>query len=249
MNSRTVSEHRPEVPVRRSATTTIIGGKWVAPIAGKYFDNISPVTGQLVCEIARSDAPDIEAALDAAHAAKDAWGRTAPAERAQHPQQDRRPDGGEPRAARARRDLGQRQADPRDDARPTSRSPSTISAISPACIRAQEGSISEIDHDTVAYHFHEPLGVVGQIIPWNFPLLMAVLEARAGARRRQLRRAQARRADPGLDHGAGPSSSAICCRRACSTSSTASASRPASRSPPARASPRSPSPARRRPAG
>ena len=68
-------------------------------------------------------------------------------------------------------------------------------------IRAQEGSISEIDHDTVAYHFHEPLGVVGQIIPWNFPMLMAVLEARAGAGRRQLRGAEARRADPGLDPG------------------------------------------------
>ena len=67
------------------------------------------------------------------------------------------------------------------------------------CIRAQEGSLSQIDDDTVAYHFHEPLGVVGQIIPWNFPLLMAVLEARAGARRRQLRRAEAGRADPGLD--------------------------------------------------
>ena len=73
------------------------------------------------------------------------------------------------------------------------------------CIRAQEGGARrEIDHDTVAYHFHEPLGVVGQIIPWNFPLLMAVLEARPGAGRRQLRRAEAGRADPGLDPGAGP---------------------------------------------
>ena len=150
---------------------------------------------------------------------------------------------------RAGRDLGQRQADPRDHAPPTCRCRSTISAISPACIRAQEGSIGEIDHDTVAYHFHEPLGVVGQIIPWNFPMLMAVLEARAGARRRQLRRAQAGRADAGLDPGLGRDSSAISCRPACSTSSTASAWRPASRSRPARASPRSPSPARPRPAG
>jgi acyl-CoA reductase-like NAD-dependent aldehyde dehydrogenase len=68
-------------------------------------------------------------------------------------------------------------------------------------IRAQEGSISEIDHDTVAYHFHEPLGVVGQIIPWNFPILMAVWKLAPGARRRQLRGAEAGRADPGLDPG------------------------------------------------
>ena len=156
-----------------------IGGKWVAPVAGKYFENTSPITGKVVCEVARSDAQDIEAALDAAHAAKDAWGRTAPAERAAHPEPDRRPDGGEPRAARPRRDLGQRQADPRDAPPPTSRSPSTISAISPAASARRKARISEIDHDTVAYHFHEPLGVVGQIIPWNFPILMAVLEARA----------------------------------------------------------------------
>ena len=174
--------------------------------------------------------------------------RTSPAERAQI-LNDRRPDGGESRDARARRDLGQRQADPRDDAPPTCRWPSIISAISPAAIRAQEGSISEIDHDTVAYHFHEPLGVVGQIIPWNFPLLMAVLEARARARRRQLRRAEARRTDAGLDHGVDRAR-----RRPLAQGRAQHRQRLRPRGRQAArlrrtASPRSPSPARRRPAG
>ena len=116
-------------------------------------------------------------------------------------------------------------------------------------IRAQEGGISEIDHDTVAYHFHEPLGVVGQIIPWNFPIADGRLEARAGARRRQLRRAEAGRADAREHSRLGGARRRPSAARACSTSSTASGSRPASRSPRRTASPRSPSPARRRPAG
>ena len=94
-----------------------IGGEWRAPKAGKYFDNISPITGHSVGEIARSDASDVEAALDAAHAAKDAWGRTCGRRARADSQQDRRPDGGQSRDARARRDLGQRQADPRVDGR------------------------------------------------------------------------------------------------------------------------------------
>jgi aldehyde dehydrogenase len=85
-----------------------IRGEWRAPKAGKYFDNISPITGQPVCEIARSDASDIEAALDAAHAAKDTWGRTAPAERASGAQQNRRPHGSQSGEDCARRDVGQR---------------------------------------------------------------------------------------------------------------------------------------------
>ena len=118
-------------------------------------------------------ADDIELALDAAHAAKDAWGKTAPAERADDPEQDRRPHGGESRrcsprsrpSTTASRSARRRLAD----------LPLAIDHFRyfAGCIRAQEGSLSEIDHDTVAYHFHEPLGVVGQIIPWNFPLLMA----------------------------------------------------------------------------
>jgi aldehyde dehydrogenase len=117
-----------------------------------------------------------------------------------------------------------------------------------SCIRAQEGSIGEIDHDTVAYHFHEPLGVVGQIIPWNFPILMAAWKlapALAAGNCVVIKPAEQT-----------PASLLVwaelvgdLCRPACSTSSTASASKPASRLPPARASPRSPSPAKPRPAG
>ena len=150
-----------------------IGGEWRAPKAGKYFDNISPITGQPVCEIARSDAADVEAALDAAHAAKDAWGRTSVAERSQilNKIADRMEANLEKLAT----------AETWDNGKPIRE---TMAADMPlaidhfryfaGAIRAQEGSISEVDHDTVAYHFHEPLGVVAQIIPWNFPILMAV---------------------------------------------------------------------------
>ncbi|MEZ5840921.1 MAG: aldehyde dehydrogenase [Hyphomicrobiales bacterium] len=149
-----------------------INGQWVEPKAGRYFDNISPVTGQKICEVARSDKDDIEAALDAAHAAKDAWGRTSPAERANILNAI---------AQRMEDNLATlATAETWDNGKPIRE---TTAADLPlaidhfryfaGCIRAQEGSIAEIDHDTVAYHFHEPLGVVGQIIPWNFPLLMA----------------------------------------------------------------------------
>lgn len=149
-----------------------IGGKWTAPKAGRYFDNISPITGKAVCQVARSDADDIEAALDAAHAAKDAWGRTSPAERSL--------------VLNRIADVMERNlellatAETWDNGKPIRE---TLAADIPlaidhfryfaGCVRAQEGSISEIDHDTIGYHFHEPLGVVGQIIPWNFPILMA----------------------------------------------------------------------------
>jgi len=150
-----------------------IGGEWRAPKAGKYFDNVSPITGQPVCEIARSDASDVEAALDAAHAAKDAWGKTSAAERAQilNKIADRMEANLEKLATAETWDNGKpiREAMAAD-------LPLAIDHFRyfAGAIRAQEGSISEIDHDTIAYHFHEPLGVVGQIIPWNFPILMAV---------------------------------------------------------------------------
>lgn len=150
-----------------------IGGKWAEPAAGRYFANRSPINGQLLCEVARSDATDIEAALDAAHAAKEAWGRTSAAERALLLNRI---------ADRIEDHLGTLAlAETWDNGKPIRE---TTAADLPLAIdhfryfagavRAQEGGISEIDHDTVAYHFHEPLGVVGQIIPWNFPLLMAV---------------------------------------------------------------------------
>jgi aldehyde dehydrogenase len=149
-----------------------IGGRWVAPVAGRYFDNISPITGQSVCRVARSDAADIELALDAAHAAREGWGRTSPAERALVLTRI---------ADRLEANLGKLAlAETWDNGKPIRE---TTAADIPlaidhfryfaGCIRAQEGSIGEIDHDTMAYHFHEPLGVVGQIIPWNFPILMA----------------------------------------------------------------------------
>lgn len=149
-----------------------IGGGWKAPNAGKYFDNISPITGQPVCQIARSDASDIEAALDAAHAAKDGWARASVTERAMVLNRI---------ADRMEANLDKLAlAETWDNGKPIRE---TTAADIPLAIdhfryfagviRAQEGSIAEIDHDTIAYHFHEPLGVVGQIIPWNFPILMA----------------------------------------------------------------------------
>ncbi len=150
-----------------------IGGRWVEPASGQYFENITPVTGKAFCEIPRSNAQDVEKALDAAHAAKAAWGRTSAAERANILNKiAQRIEDNLPLLA---------EAETWDNGKPIRE---TMAADMPlaidhfryfaGAIRAQEGGISEIDHDTVAYHFHEPLGVVGQIIPWNFPILMAV---------------------------------------------------------------------------
>ena len=150
-----------------------IGGKRVAPVKGQYFENISPVNGKPFCEIARSTAEDIELALDAAHAAARAWGKTSVTERAD-----------------ILLKIAQRMEDNLEalavietweNGKPVRE---TLAADIPLAIdhfkyfagvlRAQEGTLGELDEDTVAYHFHEPLGVVGQIIPWNFPILMAV---------------------------------------------------------------------------
>ena len=150
-----------------------IGGEWVAPAQGRYFENPTPITGQTFCEIARSDESDIEKALDAAHAAAPAWGKTSAAERSivLNKIADRIEEHLEDIAV----------AEAWDNGKPVRE---TLNADIPlaidhfryfaGAIRAQEGSLSQIDEDTVAYHFHEPLGVVGQIIPWNFPILMAV---------------------------------------------------------------------------
>ncbi|MES2159182.1 MAG: aldehyde dehydrogenase, partial [Pseudomonadota bacterium] len=157
----------------RDQYDNFIGGQWVAPVKGGYFDNVSPVTGQVVGRIARGTAEDIELALDAAHKAKDGWGKTSSTDRSNILLRiaDR---------MEANLDLIA-MAETIDNGKPIRE---TTHADIPlaidhfryfaGCVRAQEGSISEIDHDTIAYHFHEPLGVVGQIIPWNFPILMAV---------------------------------------------------------------------------
>ncbi|RDI33928.1 aldehyde dehydrogenase [Rhodococcus sp. AG1013] len=149
-----------------------IGGEWVAPAKGQYFENPTPVTGRSFCEVARSTAEDIDLALDAAHAAAPAWGKTSVAERAVVLNKI---------ADRMEQNLEKiALAESWDNGKPIRE---TLNADIPlaidhfryfaGAIRAQEGSLSEIDSDTVAYHFHEPLGAVGQIIPWNFPILMA----------------------------------------------------------------------------
>jgi aldehyde dehydrogenase len=156
----------------RTRYDNFIGGEWKAPAKGRYFTDISPIDGSVLCEIASSDADDVERALDAAHAARKGWARTSPADR----------------AAILNRIADRITAnvvllarvETRDNGKPIRE---TLNADIPlaadhfryfaGCIRAEEGSIGEIDHDTIAYHFKEPMGVVGQIIPWNFPLLMA----------------------------------------------------------------------------
>lgn len=149
-----------------------IGGQWVPPVGGEYLDNITPVTGEVFCQVARGTAADVEKALDAAHHAAKTWGHSSPAERALilHRIADRMEEHLEEIAVAETWDNGKAVRE-------------TLAADIPlaidhfryfaGAIRAQESRTSQIDHNTVAYHFHEPIGVVGQIIPWNFPLLMA----------------------------------------------------------------------------
>ena len=156
----------------KSKYDNFIGGKWIAPVKGEYFDVVTPITGKPYTQAARSGAEDVELALDAAHAAADAWGRTSVGERAGLLLKiaDRLEANIEKLAYAETVDNGKAIRE-------------TLNADIPlavdhfryfaGCLRAQEGGISEIDENTVAYHFHEPLGVVGQIIPWNFPILMA----------------------------------------------------------------------------
>ncbi|MEZ0115070.1 aldehyde dehydrogenase [Catenulispora sp. EB89] len=150
-----------------------IGGEYVAPAGGQYFENPTPITGQPFCEVARGTADDVERALDAAHAAAPAWGRTSPAARAEILNKI---------ADRMAMNVDRLAlAESFENGKPIRE---TLAADIPlaidhlryfaGAIRAQEGGLSEIDEDTVAYHFHEPLGVVAQIIPWNFPILMAI---------------------------------------------------------------------------
>jgi aldehyde dehydrogenase len=159
-------------PYNKEKYDNYINGKWVKPVDGQYFENITPLSGKPFCEVARSNEKDINLALDAAHAAKDAWAKTSTTERSN--------------ALLKIADLMEANlekialAETIDNGKPIRE---TMAADIPlaidhfryfaAAVRAQEGSIGEIDDNTMAYHFHEPLGVVGQIIPWNFPILMA----------------------------------------------------------------------------
>ncbi len=171
MNQMTQADFRTQSPFK-PRYENFIGGEFVAPVAGRYLDNITPITGQKICEVPRSDAADVDLALDAAHAAKDAWGKTSVAERSNILLKI---------ADRIEQNLDLiAAAETWDNGKPIRE---TTAADIPLAVdhfryfagtlRAQEGSMSEIDNDTVAYHFHEPLGVVGQIIPWNFSILMA----------------------------------------------------------------------------
>ena len=156
----------------KSQYENFIGGQWVAPVKGEYFENISPVDGKVFTKIPRSSVEDIDLALDAAHKAKAQWNKASPTTRSNLLLKiaDRLDANLEMLAV----------AETWDNGKPVRE---TLAADIPlaidhfryfaGCIRAQEGGISEIDEDTIAYHFHEPLGVVGQIIPWNFPILMA----------------------------------------------------------------------------
>jgi aldehyde dehydrogenase len=149
-----------------------IGGQWVEPAKGEYFSNLTPITGKPLSEVARSSAEDIELAIDAAHKAKDAWGKTPPAQHAEILNKI---------ADKMESNLKLlAMVETLDNGKPIRETtfadiPLAIDHFRyfAACVRAQEGTLGEIDHDTIAYHYHEPLGVVGQIIPWNFPILMA----------------------------------------------------------------------------
>ncbi len=157
----------------KSRYENYIGGQWTPPLDKEYFENPSPVNGKTFCEVPRSKAQDIELALNAAHAAKASWGKTPVAERAGilNKIADRMEANLELLAVAETWENGKAVRE-------------TLAADIPlaidhfryfaGCIRAQEGTLGEISEDTIAYHFHEPLGVVGQIIPWNFPILMAV---------------------------------------------------------------------------
>ncbi|TAL13562.1 MAG: aldehyde dehydrogenase [Aquabacterium sp.] len=165
--------HTPDARLAfKPSYDNFIGGRFVAPVKGEYFDVITPITGRPYTRAARSGAEDIELALDAAHAAADKWGRTPPAERAGILLKI---------ADRMEANLELlAYAETVDNGKPIRE---TLNADIPlaidhfryfaGCLRSQEGALSELDEHTIAYHFHEPLGVVGQIIPWNFPILMA----------------------------------------------------------------------------
>ena len=156
----------------RSHYDNFIGGQWVPPVRGQYFEVLTPINGKVYTRAARSTAEDIELALDAAHARAVDWGGTSAAERA----------GLLFKIAECLETNLEllAYAETVDNGKPMRE---TLNADIPlaidhfryfaGCVRAQEGGISQIDQETVAYHFHEPLGVVGQIIPWNFPILMA----------------------------------------------------------------------------
>ncbi|MEM6624205.1 MAG: aldehyde dehydrogenase family protein [Pseudomonadota bacterium] len=173
-NSAALDTSHLDVPFPyKSRYGNFIGGQFMEPKSGNWFQNVTPITGEVICEVARSDAADIDAALDAAHAAAPAFGQTSLTERSTMLFRI---------ADRIEQNLMTLAvAETLDNGKPIRESVNADLALAidhfryfGGVIRADEGSIAEIDANTYAYHFHEPLGVVGQIIPWNFPILMAV---------------------------------------------------------------------------
>ena len=164
--------HPESVMSFKARYDNFIGGQWVAPVQGRYFENTSPVTGEAFCEVPQSSPEDIELALDAAHNARDSFGKSSVTERSNMLLKiaDRIEANLEILAVAETWDNGKGVRE-------------TLAADIPlavdhfryfaGCIRAQEGTLAELDEKTMSYHIHEPLGVVGQIIPWNFPILMA----------------------------------------------------------------------------
>ncbi|HSU31566.1 MAG TPA: aldehyde dehydrogenase [Bryobacteraceae bacterium] len=156
----------------KSRYGNFVAGEWMPPLSQSYFENITPITGKVLCEIPRSNAADVNRALDAAHAARRSWGKMSVAERARILNQI---------ADRIEQNLDYlATVETWDNGKPIRETKAADLPLAidhfryfAGVIRAQEGSISQIDENTVAYHYHEPLGVVGQIIPWNFPILMA----------------------------------------------------------------------------
>ena len=171
MNDQTLFVTTPRDRLR-NRYDNFINGQWRAPVKGRTFANYSPIDGTKLCDIARSDATDVELALDAAHAAREAWARTAPAERSRMLLKiaDRIEENLELLAYAETLDNGKPIRETRAADVPLAADHFRYFA---GCVRAEEGSLAELDNDTVAYHFREPMGVVAQIIPWNFPLLMA----------------------------------------------------------------------------
>jgi len=152
----------------RQKYENFIGGRWVAPVHGKYFTDHSPINGEPLAEIAKSTAEDVEKALDAAHAAKYAWGHTSPAARAEILLKiaDKLQENLEILALAETIDNGKPIRETRNADIPLSIDHFRYFA---ACVRAEEGALGELDQDTVAYHFKEPLGSSGRSSPGISP--------------------------------------------------------------------------------
>ncbi len=161
-----------EKPTFKAQYENFIGGEWVAPVDGNYFDAISPIDNKPMAKVAQSNKKDVQVATDAAWAGFETWGKTSVTERSSvlNKIADAMEANLEMLATAETWDNGKAIRE-------------TINADLPLAIdhfryfagviRSESGTVSDLDSSTVSQEIHEPLGVVGQIIPWNFPLLMA----------------------------------------------------------------------------